>query len=71
MVKLESKFRVSFAVVKQTKNGSVCLGLCVKHLVMNLTVCVDIDSNLGPQSDNIGNTQSADQPSRALSQGQS
>ena len=48
-VMLESKFKIPFAVAKQTKHGPISLVLSMKHFKTDLTVCVDVSSNPGPQ----------------------
>ena len=48
-VMLESKFKIPFAVAKQTKHGPIILVLSTKPFKMDLTVCVDVSSNPGPQ----------------------
>ena len=51
----ESKYRVPFAVGKETKCGSVRSVLAVKPFKQDLTVCVDVLPNLGPQNFNANN----------------
>ena len=48
-VMLESKFKIPFAVAKQTKHGHISLVLSTKPFKTDLTVCVDVSSNPGPQ----------------------
>jgi hypothetical protein len=46
---LYSKFKIKFALVKQSKRGSTCLALPSKPFVMDLTMCMDVALNPGPE----------------------
>ena len=48
---LQSKFKVSYMVKKAIKHGSTAHILLVKPFIMDLTVCVDISPNPGPDLD--------------------
>ncbi len=48
--KYESKYIVPFAVNKQSKRGSICLILPSKPVKVDLTICVDVSPNPGPES---------------------
>ena len=54
-VAFEAKYKVSFAVAKETKHGCVVLTLCAKPYKQDLTVRVDVSPNPGPQSVNGNN----------------
>ena len=54
-VAFEAMYKVSFAVAKETKHGSVVLTLCAKPYKQDLTECVDVSPNPGPQSVNGNN----------------
>lgn len=45
---LESRFKVSFAIVRFTKHGLICLVLLSKLFEVDLTVCKDISPKPGP-----------------------
>ena len=44
----DSKFKVSRAVSKSTKHGYTCLIIPTKPFKTDLTICVDVSSNPGP-----------------------
>jgi hypothetical protein len=48
--KYDSKFKVPFAVNKPTKHGSICLALPSKPFKVDLTICVDVSPNPGPET---------------------
>ena len=45
----QSNFQITSAVNKSTKHGSICLVLPSKHFEVDLTICVDVSSNPGPE----------------------
>jgi hypothetical protein len=48
--KYDSKFKVPFTVNKPTKHGSICLALPSKSFKVDLTICVDVSPNPGPET---------------------
>ena len=48
---LQSTFNINHTANKTTKHGTITLILPVKPFIMDLTICMDISSNLGPNID--------------------
>ena len=47
---LANKYRLRHSVIKSTKHGSTSLALASRPFVMDLTVCMDISRNPGPNN---------------------
>lgn len=55
--KYSSKGKISFAITKSVKHGSISLALSSKLFTVDLTVCMDISPNPGPASRNTSVTE--------------
>ena len=46
--KLGKRFNLSFPITKQTKRGVTCLLLCSRPFKVDMTTCVNVSANPGP-----------------------